>query len=133
MPMIIERDGSPFGIMLPKLNDCRILLENYVHDFLQWHGEYKIAILPGGQKVNSPYFIEYVLLPLTEIYDPHGSETHERSIMLHFDNAPVHNPVEARESLANFGFKRMEHPPYTPDFAPCDFFLFGAMKRAFAG
>jgi hypothetical protein len=24
-------------------------------------------------------------------------------------------------------FTRMEHPPHSPDFAPCDFFLFGDM------
>jgi hypothetical protein len=27
----------------------------------------------------------------------------------------------------------MEHPPYSPDLAPCNFFLIGAIKRAFAG
>jgi hypothetical protein len=26
----------------------------------------------------------------------------------------------------------MAHPPYSPDLAPCDFFLFGVMKQAFA-
>jgi hypothetical protein len=26
----------------------------------------------------------------------------------------------------------MEYPPYSPDLAPCDFFLFGAMKQVFA-
>jgi hypothetical protein len=27
----------------------------------------------------------------------------------------------------------MEHPPYSPDFASCSFFLFGAMKQVLAG
>jgi hypothetical protein len=27
----------------------------------------------------------------------------------------------------------MEHPPYSPDLPPCDFFLFCAMKQVFAG
>jgi hypothetical protein len=27
----------------------------------------------------------------------------------------------------------MEYPSYSPDLAPCDFFLFGAMKQAFSG
>jgi hypothetical protein len=31
------------------------------------------------------------------------------------------------------GFTRMEHPPYSPDPAPCDSFLFGAMKRNSSG
>jgi hypothetical protein len=53
--------------------------------------------------------------------------------MLHFDNAPVYNTEGLQESLANFGFRRMEPPRYRPDLALCDFFLFGAMKQAFAG
>jgi hypothetical protein len=36
-----------------------------------------------------------------------------------------------QESLADFGFRRMEHPPYRPDLAPYDFLLFGAMRQAF--
>jgi histone-lysine N-methyltransferase SETMAR len=52
--------------------------------------------------------------------------------MLYFDNAPVHNAEGVQESLAYFGFRRMEHPPYSPDLAPCGFLLFGAMKQAFA-
>jgi histone-lysine N-methyltransferase SETMAR len=101
--------------------------------FFNGAGEYKIAILPDGQKLNSAYFIESVLRPLSEICHPQGRVTRERRVMLHFDNAPVHNTEGVRENLASFGFRGMEHPPYSPDLAPCDFFLFGAMKQWFAG
>jgi hypothetical protein len=53
--------------------------------------------------------------------------------MLHFDNAPVHSTEGVQESLANFGFRRMDHPPYSPYLTLCDFFLFSAMKQAFTG
>jgi hypothetical protein len=53
--------------------------------------------------------------------------------MLHFDKAPVHNTGGFRENLASFGFRRMVHPPYSPDLAPGDFFLLGATKQMFAG
>jgi hypothetical protein len=49
--------------------------------------------------------------------------------MLHFDSAPVHNTEAIQESLANFGFRRMENPPYNPDLAPCAFFLFQLSYR----
>jgi hypothetical protein len=56
--------------------------------------EYKIAILPEGQKMNSTSFIECiecVLRPLTEMRESQGRGTQETRVMLHFDNAPVHN------------------------------------------
>jgi histone-lysine N-methyltransferase SETMAR len=83
--------------------------------------------------MNSTDFIECVLPPLTKICYPQGRGTHERKVILHSDNAPVHNSDRVEESLAIFGFRRMDHPPYRPDLAPCDFFLFGARKQASAG
>jgi hypothetical protein len=53
--------------------------------------------------------------------------------MLHFDNAPIHNTEEVQGHLTNLGFARMEHPPYSPDLALCDFFLFGAMRENLSG
>jgi hypothetical protein len=53
--------------------------------------------------------------------------------MLHFDHAPIHNTEEVQGHLTNLGFTRMEHPPYGPDLASCDFFLFDAMKESFSG
>jgi hypothetical protein len=58
---------------------------------------------------------------------------HEKRIMLHFNNAPIHNTEGVQESIINFESRRMEYPPYSPDLAPCNFFLFSAMKQAFAG
>jgi hypothetical protein len=100
--------------------------------FISGTGEYKIAILPEGPKVNSAYFMESVLHPLAEICCPQGRGTRERRVMLHFDNGPAHNTEWVRENLASFGFRRMAHSPYSPDSAPCDFPLFSAVKQAFA-
>jgi hypothetical protein len=70
--------------------------------FFNGTGEYKIAILPEGQKVNSAYSIESVLRPLAEIYHPDSRGTRKRRVMLHFDNAPVHGTEAVRENLASF-------------------------------
>jgi histone-lysine N-methyltransferase SETMAR len=101
--------------------------------FFNGTGEYKIAILPKGQKENSAYFIESVLHPLAKIRYPQVRRTRERRVMLHSDKAPVHNTEGVRENLASFGFRRMAHPPYSPDLAPCNFFLLSAMEQAFPG
>jgi hypothetical protein len=44
-----------------------------------------------------------------------GTESHERRVVVHFDNVSIHNSEPTREHLAHFGFKRMEH---SPDLAP---------------
>ena len=52
----------------------------------------------------------------------------ERKIWLHLDNCKVHNSKKTSEAIEQFGFKRAPHPPYSPDIAPSDFFLFGYTK-----
>jgi histone-lysine N-methyltransferase SETMAR len=96
-------------------------------------GEYKIAILPQGHKMNSTYFIRCVVQPLVGMCSPDGRKMHERKVMLHFDNGPIHNAEGVQKHLRGLGFKRLEHPPCSLDLAPCNFFLFGAMKGNFWG
>jgi hypothetical protein len=96
-------------------------------------GEYNTVILPLGQKMNSTYFMEHMLVLLTEVCYTEGSKPHERTDGVHFDNAAIHNAEVVQEHLANLGFTRIEHPPYSPDLAPYDFLLFGTMIEKFSG
>ena len=42
----------------------------------------------------------------------------------HQGNAPVHNSILLTDYLTKMGIKTLPQPPYTPDLAPCDFWLF---------
>jgi hypothetical protein len=37
------------------------------------------------------------------------------------------------EKFAELGIRRLPHPPYSPDLAPCDFWLFGYLKNSLEG
>jgi hypothetical protein len=74
-----------------------------------------------------------VLGRLTEVCYLEGRKSHERRVMVHFDNAPIHNTEEVQDHLTNLRFKRMEYSPYRPDLALCNFCLFGAMIENFSG
>jgi hypothetical protein len=50
--------------------------------FFNGTGECKIAILSQEHKMNSTYFIGYVVQPLVEMCSRDGSKSHERTIML---------------------------------------------------
>ena len=47
--------------------------------------------------------------------------------LLH-DNAPSHRSIIVRNFLASKGVVVLDHPPYSPDLAPCDYFLFPKLK-----
>ena len=46
----------------------------------------------------------------------------------HQDNAPVHNSILVTDYLTKMGIKTVPHPPYSPDVAPCDFWLFPKLR-----
>ena len=56
-----------------------------------------------------------------------------RSWLLHYDNAPAHNVLGIREFLDKNNIAVLEQPPYSPDLAPCDFFLFLKLKEVIKG
>ena len=46
----------------------------------------------------------------------------------HQDNAPVHNSILVTDYLTKMGIKTVPHRSYSPDLAPCDFWLFPKLR-----
>ena len=46
----------------------------------------------------------------------------------HEDNALVHNSILVTDYLTKMGIKTVPHPRYSPDLAPCDFWLFPKLR-----
>jgi len=89
-------------------------------------------VLPQDQKFNSEYFINEILQP---IYKELSSVAEElgKTITLHFDNARAHTSRKVQEYMNSHNMKRAVQPPYSPDIAPSDFYLFGYLKDCLKG
>jgi histone-lysine N-methyltransferase SETMAR len=48
---------------------------------------------------------------------------------MHHDNAPAHTALSVREFLATKQIIMSDHPAYSPDLAPSDFFLFPKYRK----
>ena len=55
------------------------------------------------------------------------------SCILHHDNAPAHTALSVRELSATKQITVLEHPAYSPDLVPNDFFLFPNIKEILKG
>ena len=53
--------------------------------------------------------------------------------ILHHDNAPTHVSLHIRSYLAKHQTSVVPHPPYSPDLAPADLFLFPKFKTTLKG
>ena len=56
-----------------------------------------------------------------------------KGILFHQDNAPAHKSVVAMAAVCNCGFELVNHPTYSPDLAPSDYFVFPNMKNHLVG
>jgi histone-lysine N-methyltransferase SETMAR len=56
-----------------------------------------------------------------------------KTVWLHVDNAPSHTSKHTQNHLKMIGFTPLPHPAYSPDLAPCDFYLFGRLKNCLLG
>ena len=97
------------------------------------NGMYVIDFLPPSTPYNSSYFITNVLDILNEKRNDIWSQSQNKQIWLHLDNSMVHNSRACSQKIEQIGFKRAPHPPYSPDIAPSDYYLFGYLKGQLKG
>ena len=93
------------------------------------HHEY----FPEGSTVNQTYYIE-VLKRLRDAIQRKRLELwRSGDWFFHHDNAPAHSALRTCEFLAKHSITVLPHPPYSPNLAPCDFFLFPMLKKPLKG
>jgi len=96
-----------------------------------WKGIVRHEFVPRGQMVNKQLYQE-VLARLRDAVRRKMPELWENQTwMLHHDNAPTHASLLTRSCLAKHQTSVVPHPPYSPDLAPADFFLFPKLKTTF--
>lgn len=89
-------------------------------------------LLPAGVHFNADYFITEILEPIYEMTTGLREESGKKMI-LHFDNAKPHTSRKVLEYLESHDMEKAPQPPFSPDIAPSDFFLFGYMKQLLEG
>jgi hypothetical protein len=92
-------------------------------------GFHLVIVRPKGQKWTGQYYIDDVLAKMCEILQP-GNQT---KVVVHAHNVRPHLAKTVKEFLDAHELRATPPPPYAPDLAPSDFFLFGHVKRAFQG
>ena len=89
--------------------------------------------VPKGSSVTGKFYRESVLTQLVDFYQKRRPYTGVRGIKLLHDNAPAHKSATVQEYLKESGLNVLDHPAYSPDLSPCDFWLFPRLKEMLAG
>ena len=90
--------------------------------FFRSTGLVKAIKLEGQKTVTATWYTNVCLPEIVELVP-------NRGLMLHHDNASSHTATQTVQFLHQRGVKTIEHPPYSPDLAMCDFWLFFNLKK----
>jgi histone-lysine N-methyltransferase SETMAR len=100
--------------------------------FWDSQGLIMIDYMPHKTTINGQYYAE-LLVKLREAIKEKRRGKLRRGVRILHDNAPVHTAKVAKAALEKCGFELIPHPPYSPDLAPSDFFLFQHLKKHLRG
>jgi histone-lysine N-methyltransferase SETMAR len=101
--------------------------------FFDYRGVVHKEFLPTGQTVNKEYYLSVMQRLRESIRKNRPDLWKNNSWFLHHDNAPAHNSMLVRNFLAKNSTRIIPQAPYSPDMAPCDFFLFAKLKNPLRG
>ena len=107
--------------------------EGFAYSFLHCRGVVHHEFLPQSRTVNKEYYPQVMRNLCEAIRQKRPDLWKNKNWLLHHDNAPAHTSLLVREFLTKNNTLMMPQPPYSPDLAPCDFFLFPKLKRPMKG
>ncbi len=98
--------------------------------FFKRSGMMHLSRLAKGKTIDHESYMKDTLKPLIKGLKEQRPESGCRNLKFHHDNARPHIHHLVVGLLEAEKFVIMDHPPYSPDLAPCDFWLFRLYQAA---
>ncbi|GFX16067.1 histone-lysine N-methyltransferase SETMAR [Trichonephila clavipes] len=110
------------------------LSNSIVYDHLKGLGlSSKLDLLPDNTTINSEVYC-HQLDKLNDALQQKRSELiNRKGVVFHQDNARLQTSLVTRQKLLQLEWDTMPHPPYSPDLAPSDYYLFRSLQNFLDG
>jgi len=103
------------------------------HPYFDSEGIVYHKYAPNGQTINKEFYVEVLRHLCKSVHRKQLDKWRDGDWILHHDNAPTHTSHLVQQFLAKHGTAQLQQPPYSPDLALCDFFLFPRLKKVLKG
>ena len=112
-----------------KFKRARSTSKQMIAVFFSKSGHVASIPLLERKTVTSEWYTNTCLPQVFESWSKRRPRTGTRGLLLHHDNASAHTAAATLDYLQENNVQLVTHPPYSPDLAPCDFFLFPQIKK----
>ena len=120
---------SRFHLQNPDFRDQKVLYSI----FFDAHGPVAQIIIPKGSTITGDFYVNSCLSEVEKHEWERRPKSGTRGLRLLHDNARPHKTKLVKEELDRMRVIELDHPAYSPDLAPCDFWLFAKLKKYLAG
>ncbi|GFT45434.1 mariner Mos1 transposase [Trichonephila clavipes] len=96
--------------------------------FFDVQGPLLVEFLEHRKSINSDVYYETLRRLRRSIKNKSPGLLTEGVILLH-DNARTHVSIVTQIELDKFKWETLDYTPYSPDMSPCDFHVFGPLKK----
>ena len=90
-------------------------------------------MVPPKTSVTGDYYAWVIKSDLMRAVKRKRPDLIRSGFILHQDNAPSHESRVLMDTMETLGIENLIHPPYSPDLAICDFWLFPVLKDNLRG
>ena len=124
---------SPGSPRLKKVRQVRSNIKSMLICFFDQKGIVHKECVPPGQTVIAAFYVDILKRLRENAQRKRPDQWRNNTWLLHHDNAPAHPASLTRRFLTNNNMTVVPHPPYSPNLAPSDFFLFPKLKMKLKG
>jgi len=97
--------------------------------FFSVEGTVAKVVVPKGTTVTENLHVDNILPEVFSNFKEMMGRNTVQDVMLHHDNAAPHSSKTVTKYLKQERDNILPRPPYSPELAPCDFFLFPKIKK----
>ena len=116
-----------------KSTQSRSHLKSMLIIFFDCEGVVHSEFYPRGHTINKEYYVEVLKRLRDAVRRKRPRFWSSGDWLLHHDNAPAHSSNFVQQFLAKRKIVQLRQPPYSPDIAPCDYWMFPKLKMALKG
>ena len=128
-----SQSKSPGSPRPKKERQVRSNIKSMLICFFDHKGNVHKEFVPPGQTVNAAFNVELLKRLRENVRRKQPDQWWNNTWLLHHDNAPAHAALLTQRFLTDNNMTVVPLPPYLPDLAPSEFFLFPKLKMKLKG
>ena len=92
-------------------------------------GHVATVLLDNQQTVNATWYVNHCIPHVIDAWQSKHPRSELQRLFWYHDNASAHTAAQTMDFFTQNSIQLVTHPPFSPDLAPCHFFLSPTVKE----